>query len=137
MQLVNEYTYSPLPFVKFVNIAVADLEGQSESRVAVKWRQFKVQSSFWVPLPSSAVRGAYWQVVAETGDAALSAVVSQVGPFKLAAPPSTPSRAALEWETAAMEGGSSGAWLDTTFLDYDLRIARGHRGDLYILTRED
>jgi hypothetical protein len=42
MKLVNEYTYSPLPFVKFVNIAVADLEGQSESRVAVKWRQFKV-----------------------------------------------------------------------------------------------
>jgi hypothetical protein len=62
---------------------------------------------------------------------------SQVGPFKLAPPPSTPSRAALEWEMSAIEGGASGAWLDTTFLDYDLRIVRGHRGDLYILTRED
>lgn len=43
MKLVNEYSYQPLPFIKFVNIAVADLDAQSDSRVAVSWRQFKVR----------------------------------------------------------------------------------------------
>jgi hypothetical protein len=32
-------------------------------------------------------------------------------------------------------GGSSGAWLLTTYLDGDTRIARGDGGSVFVLTR--
>jgi len=60
----------------------------------------------------------------------------RVGNFKLPVPPTTPARKALEWENAASGQGTS-AWLDTTYLDGDMRISRNHQSDLYIFTRDD
>jgi hypothetical protein len=38
---------------------------------------------------------------------------------------------------AALKGGEkAGGWLETTYLDKDIRIGRGNRGSLFILTRD-
>jgi PAP_fibrillin len=38
---------------------------------------------------------------------------------------------------AALKGGNkAGGWLETTYLDEDMRIGRGNRGSLFILTRD-
>ena len=59
----------------------------------------------------------------------------EIGPLKLSAPPKTPARLAIEWELAATGRGGEGAWLDTTYLDYDVRISRNDLGDLFVLTK--
>ncbi|GHP10846.1 hypothetical protein PPROV_000957700 [Pycnococcus provasolii] len=59
----------------------------------------------------------------------------EIGPLKLSAPPKTPARLAIEWELAATGRGGKGAWLDTTYLDYDVRISRNDLGDLFVLTK--
>ena len=59
----------------------------------------------------------------------------KIGPLQMSAPPRTPARLAIEWELSATGRGGSGAWLDTTYVDYDLRVGRNDTGDLFILTR--
>lgn len=62
----------------------------------------------------------------------------RVGSFEVPAPPRTPARAALEWESRATGGSPTGmSWLDTTYLDADLRISRTSNGDLFVLKRDD
>ena len=64
--------------------------------------------------------------------------IMQVGGIDLPPPPPTPARTALQWEQAALGGGSAAeAWLEVTYLDYDMRITRGSGGDLFVLTRAD
>eukprot|EP00192_Tetraselmis_astigmatica_P008002 CAMPEP_0117667468 /NCGR_PEP_ID=MMETSP0804-20121206/10987_1 /TAXON_ID=1074897 /ORGANISM="Tetraselmis astigmatica, Strain CCMP880" /LENGTH=638 /DNA_ID=CAMNT_0005475205 /DNA_START=259 /DNA_END=2176 /DNA_ORIENTATION=+ len=100
LQVLNEESYEPLPFLKWKNAATSNLSAKSESRAAVKPDQFRV------------------------------------GPFKVNAPPTSPARAALNWEAGAM-GNNTSAWMDTTFLDADLRVSRDSNGDLFIFTRDD
>ena len=59
----------------------------------------------------------------------------KIGPLQMSAPPRTPARLAIEWELSATGRGGSGAWLDTTYVDYDLRLGRNDMGDLFILSR--
>jgi len=61
----------------------------------------------------------------------------KIGPLQMSAPPRTPARLAIEWELSATGRGGSGAWLDTTYVDYDLRLGRNDMGDLFILSRID
>ena len=100
LKLINETTYNFF-MSDFTNVAIGDVEAQSDSRLALNFTDFKI------------------------------------GPLQLKAPPKTPARLAIEWELAATGRGGSGAWLDTTYLDYDMRISRNDMGDLFVLTRVD
>lgn len=66
---------------------------------------------------------------------ALDFVSFKIGPLALPAPPRTPARLAIEWELAATGRGGAGAWMDQTYVDYDLRLCRSDTGDLFILSR--
>ena len=98
--LLTETVFAPLPFVRWTSVSVASLEARSDSRLALKWKGFRV------------------------------------GGIDLPPPPQTAARAALQWEQAAL-GQSGEAWVDITYLDFDLRLARTGSGDLLVLTRAD
>ena len=42
LQVKNEETFEPLPFVKFTNASTQDLEAQTESRAAVRPKDYRV-----------------------------------------------------------------------------------------------
>lgn len=100
LQVKNEETFEPLPFVKFTKDSVSDLQAQTDSRAAVRPKDYRVAG------------------------------------IKMGAPPKTPARQALDWEMEASGAGSL-AWLDTTFVDGEMRISRSQSGDLFILVRDD
>ena len=56
--------------------------------------------------------------------------------FKVDAPPASVGRAARDLEMEASGSGSL-AWMDTTFVDDELRISRSQSGDVFILVRDD
>lgn len=56
--------------------------------------------------------------------------------FKIDAPPASVGRAARDLEMEATGAGSL-AWMDTTFVDDELRISRSQSGDVFILVRDD
>lgn len=96
----NEESVEPLPFVKFTNATVADLDAQTESRAGVR----------------------------PTG--------GSVGGFRYDAPPETPARAARNLEMRASGAGSM-AWMDTTFVDSEMRVSRSQSGDVFVFVRDD
>lgn len=100
LQVKNEETFEPFPFVKFTNASTVDLEAQTDSRAAVRPKDYRVAG------------------------------------MKMNAPPKTPSRMAMEMEMGASGAGSL-AWLDTTFVDGEMRISRSQSGDIFILVRDD
>jgi hypothetical protein len=100
LQVKNEESFEPLPFLKFTSASTQDLEAQTESRAAVRPKDYRVAG------------------------------------IKVGAPPKTPGRRALDWEMEASGAGSL-AWLDTTFVDGEMRISRSQSGDLFILVRDD
>ena len=98
MKLINETEYSIFGQA-VTNRAIADVDAQSDTRIALDFTDF------------------------------------ELGPLKLSAPPKTPARLAIEWELQATGRGGKGAWLETTYLDYDVRISRNDLGDLFVLTK--
>ena len=56
--------------------------------------------------------------------------------FEFDAPPASVGRAARDLEMEASGAGSL-AWMDTTFVDDELRISRSQSGDVFILVRDD
>ena len=56
--------------------------------------------------------------------------------LKLKAPPKTPGRQIADWEMEASGLGSM-AWMDTTFVDNDLRISRTQAGAVFVFSRND
>lgn len=60
----------------------------------------------------------------------------RVAGIKMNAPPESAGRYLGNREMEASGAGSM-AWMDTTFVDGELRISRSHSGDLFILVRDD
>ena len=100
LQVKNEESFEPLPFVKFKNATTSDLDAQTESRAGVRPKDWRVAG------------------------------------VKFDAPPDSPSRMARNMEMKASGAGSL-AWMDTTFVDGEMRISRSQSGDLFILVRDD
>ena len=100
LQVKNEESFEPLPFVKFKNATTSDLDAQTESRAGVRPKDWSVAG------------------------------------VKFDAPPDSPSRMARNMEMKASGAGSL-AWMDTTFVDGEMRISRSQSGDLFILVRDD
>ena len=98
--VLNEQTYSPLPFVSFKSRNVSELDAQTESRAKVKKQEYMFAG------------------------------------LKLKAPPKTPGRQIADWEMEASGLGSM-AWMDTTFVDNDLRISRTQAGAVFVFSRND
>ena len=87
LQVKNEESFEPLPFVKFKNATTSDLDAQTESRAGVRPKDWRVAG------------------------------------VKFDAPPDSPSRMARNMEMKASGAGSL-AWMDTTFVDGEMRISR-------------
>ena len=100
LQVKNEESFEPLPFIKFTNASTSDLNAQTDSRASVRPKDYRVAG------------------------------------FKVDAPPSSPGRVARDLEMEATGAGSL-AWMDTTFVDGEVRISRSQSGDLFILVRDD
>ena len=100
LQVKNEESFEPLPFIKFTNASTSDLNAQTDSRASVRPKDYRVAG------------------------------------FKVDAPPTSPGRVARDLEMEATGAGSL-AWMDTTFVDGELRISRSQSGDLFILVRDD
>lgn len=98
--VLNEETYSPLPFVSFKSRNISELDAQTESRAKVKKQEYSFAG------------------------------------MKMKAPPKTPGRQIADWEMEASGLGSM-AWMDTTFVDADLRISRTQSGEVFVFSRND
>mmetsp|Transcript_21154 Transcript_21154/g.29658 ORF Transcript_21154/g.29658 Transcript_21154/m.29658 type:complete len:413 (+) Transcript_21154:1-1239(+) len=60
----------------------------------------------------------------------------RVGGVKVVAPPTDPARQMIEWELE-VSGKGTPAWLDNTYVDENLRVARDHKGNLFVMKRDD
>mmetsp|Transcript_25797 Transcript_25797/g.62152 ORF Transcript_25797/g.62152 Transcript_25797/m.62152 type:complete len:647 (-) Transcript_25797:60-2000(-) len=60
----------------------------------------------------------------------------RVGGVKVVAPPSDPARQMIEWELQ-VSGKGTPAWLDNTYVDENLRVARDHKGNVFVMKRDD
>mmetsp|Transcript_20411 Transcript_20411/g.28346 ORF Transcript_20411/g.28346 Transcript_20411/m.28346 type:complete len:701 (-) Transcript_20411:201-2303(-) len=60
----------------------------------------------------------------------------RVGGVKVVAPPTDPARQMIEWELE-VSGKGTPAWLDNTYVDENLRVARDHKGNVFVMKRDD
>jgi len=60
----------------------------------------------------------------------------RVGGLKVQAPPSDPARRMIEWELE-VSGKGTPAWIDNTYVDENLRVARDHKGNVFVMKRDD
>jgi len=60
----------------------------------------------------------------------------RVGGLKVVAPPTDPARKMIEWELE-VSGKGTPAWIDNTYVDENMRVVRDHKGNVFVMKRDD